>query len=504
MDAGALATFRADLCKVHRGCFYTLWHSDGRKVQHKLSKSLSGLIKTLGKYAITVAAGDGSGAVCMDANIGFEYCRSMMLVLRREWFGIDRLRLDKFMLFARMMVLDSLRAAASIDNGVALFSSVIRHCVIGVEKNENELTRKRKKSKKGNRHRRNHAEGGDDDMDLDLNLLNDAAGSVGLTMHVASVLVPCLAVMKKNFMGGQLGDSAEDVTASPSLFEIMLPFIEALGSADVSAAAFNRILENVLEPIIGNVEGAILKVEQKNSRVLSRSATADDGGSSDGGPDLEAMLLLEKAELRRASDILILIAGSANTREEGRGELYDLQMRYEAACVAVENMAMPLSTVFPDPDASVMPKNIPNAASRGNGGSAGNGVAPPPTGENGKHSNGSRVSKEKREKREKKVKIKKRDSGVDSRLDDRNDSVEHQGGSKKRKAAAMKVVQPTAAAQPMRVDASYESPAKKRVRFALKRNMTKVFDKTKNEYRPPPPPSPKRLTPIIKTKTKQR
>ena len=507
LDEEAAAVFRADLAKVHRGCFYTLWHADGREVQHKMSKALSSVIKSLGKYRILAAAAEGDGG----ANIGFEYCRSMMLVLRREWFGIDRLRLDKFMLFARMMVLDSLRAASCVDGGVALFTGVVRECVIGFERGPPEEPRAKGRGKRGKRQRRRRGGGEDpgDGMDLDLHRLNDAAGSVGLTMHVASVLLPCLAIMKKNILKGSLGDGAEDVTASPPLFEILLPFLEALGGADVSAAAFGRIVESIVEPIIDNVEGAVARVERRNSRILrdGTGAEGDDGGP----PDAEAMLVLEKAELRRASDVLLLIAGSAGTREDGRGVLYDLQMRYQAASAAVEGMARPLAAVFPGPAAG--PHARP-AAGRGRGAGPENAAADA----NGEE--GSSQKKEKKEKKKKKKKVVKvlrrpelaEDAAGGGAAPSAGDAERQRGKSRKRKAASLRAdgdraaaaaEQPAiamAAARPA-ARADVESPARKRVRFALKRNMTKLFDKTaKNAFTPPPPPSPMKLTSIIKTR----
>ncbi|XP_065850221.1 uncharacterized protein [Euphorbia lathyris] len=72
-----------DMKKVWKGLFYCVWHSDKMPVQTQLIYRLTSLLPDL---QLPVSA---------------RYFSVFLLTLRREWTGIDRLRLDKFYLLIR-------------------------------------------------------------------------------------------------------------------------------------------------------------------------------------------------------------------------------------------------------------------------------------------------------------------------------------------------------------------------------------------------------------------
>uniref|UniRef100_A0A5B7BGV9 Ribosomal RNA processing protein 1 homolog n=1 Tax=Davidia involucrata TaxID=16924 RepID=A0A5B7BGV9_DAVIN len=72
-----------DMKKLWKGLFYCIWHADKAPVQSDLINRLSSLLLTL------------------DLPLSVHYFSVFLLTMRREWTGIDGLRLDKFYLFIR-------------------------------------------------------------------------------------------------------------------------------------------------------------------------------------------------------------------------------------------------------------------------------------------------------------------------------------------------------------------------------------------------------------------
>ncbi|XP_026404108.1 ribosomal RNA processing protein 1 homolog B-like isoform X3 [Papaver somniferum] len=70
--------------KIWKGLFYCVWHSDKQQVQLELINNLSSLLVTFD-----------------DLNLSVQYFEVFLVTMRREWSGIDYLRLDKFYLLIR-------------------------------------------------------------------------------------------------------------------------------------------------------------------------------------------------------------------------------------------------------------------------------------------------------------------------------------------------------------------------------------------------------------------
>ncbi|XP_061782272.1 uncharacterized protein [Nerophis lumbriciformis] len=75
-----------ELLKLWKGLFYCLWMQDKPLLQEVLSNSVSSLIKSF-----------------HDVNGQFLYVESFFKTFKREWTGIDRLRMDKFFQLVRFM-----------------------------------------------------------------------------------------------------------------------------------------------------------------------------------------------------------------------------------------------------------------------------------------------------------------------------------------------------------------------------------------------------------------
>lgn len=104
-----------DLNKIWKGLFYTFWHSDKQPAQEALAERLALILPQL------------------QPKVAFAYWASFMETLRREWFGIDRLRLDKFMMLARKFVqqtFECLRGLNWAAEEVTKFSSQLAEAVL--------------------------------------------------------------------------------------------------------------------------------------------------------------------------------------------------------------------------------------------------------------------------------------------------------------------------------------------------------------------------------------
>ncbi|KAL7170491.1 hypothetical protein ACSBR2_035378 [Camellia fascicularis] len=75
-----------DMKKLWKGLFYCVWHADKAPVQSDLIDRLSSLLLTL------------------DLPLSLHYLSVFFLTMRREWTGIDSLRLDKFYLLIRRFI----------------------------------------------------------------------------------------------------------------------------------------------------------------------------------------------------------------------------------------------------------------------------------------------------------------------------------------------------------------------------------------------------------------
>ncbi|CAL8467083.1 g6619 [Coccomyxa elongata] len=73
----------ADLTKIWKALFFCFWHSDKSHVQAELAERLAAILPML----------SGEGALL--------YFKVFAKTMQREWFGIDKLRLDKFMMLVR-------------------------------------------------------------------------------------------------------------------------------------------------------------------------------------------------------------------------------------------------------------------------------------------------------------------------------------------------------------------------------------------------------------------
>lgn len=72
-----------DLFRIWKGLFYSMWMSDKPLIQEECAENISNLVH------------------CFDVEGSLQFFKCGMITLCREWFGIDQIRLEKFLMFVR-------------------------------------------------------------------------------------------------------------------------------------------------------------------------------------------------------------------------------------------------------------------------------------------------------------------------------------------------------------------------------------------------------------------
>eukprot|EP00118_Oscarella_pearsei_P022038 m.251139 g.251139 ORF g.251139 m.251139 type:complete len:140 (+) comp40333_c0_seq8:459-878(+) len=80
-----------DMLKVWKCLFFCMWMSDKPPVQEELAATISKLIHSL-----------------LSKEQAFKFIKAFFVTMQREWDGIDFLRLDKFYMFIRRFLKESL------------------------------------------------------------------------------------------------------------------------------------------------------------------------------------------------------------------------------------------------------------------------------------------------------------------------------------------------------------------------------------------------------------
>ena len=86
---------RGEMLKMWKALFYCVWMSDGPLVQGELSLRLAGMMRR------------------MQDHVALDFLGAFFETLRREWAGLDRYRVDKFMGLTRRFVFEAFSLLAS-------------------------------------------------------------------------------------------------------------------------------------------------------------------------------------------------------------------------------------------------------------------------------------------------------------------------------------------------------------------------------------------------------
>ncbi|KAK9837267.1 hypothetical protein WJX81_002616 [Elliptochloris bilobata] len=171
------------MLKIWKGLFFCFWHSDRAPVQDQLAQRLAGVLPKL------------------NGKVGRLYFQTFMRTMQREWFGIDRLRLDKFLLLVRRFVrvlFAHLRTINWNADVVAAHAAFLREEIL---------------------------------------LRSDVVPAMGLSLHLADIALPELRAAVKE--GGAVAP-----VPWPALKVLLEPFSAALASTG-RPALVARLRDNV-------------------------------------------------------------------------------------------------------------------------------------------------------------------------------------------------------------------------------------------------------------------
>ncbi|KAG2444481.1 hypothetical protein HXX76_001231 [Chlamydomonas incerta] len=177
---------QADMMKIWKGLFYCFWHSDKQPVQAELAQRLAAMLTRLNEQT------------------AYLYFTCFLDTMRREWFGIDRLRLDKFLMLIRRFVhqmLLCLKAAKWRQELVVRYTAYLQAQVV---------------------------------------LPDDTVPAVGLAYHLNDVLLDELR-----------GAAGGEAVPAAALEALLAPFAAALAAGE--QAMLNRISEGLFDSLLAEL-----------------------------------------------------------------------------------------------------------------------------------------------------------------------------------------------------------------------------------------------------------
>uniref|UniRef100_A0A1B6MJI1 Ribosomal RNA processing protein 1 homolog n=1 Tax=Graphocephala atropunctata TaxID=36148 RepID=A0A1B6MJI1_9HEMI len=95
---GSIDFTKEDHMRIWKGLFYCMWMSDKPLVQEELAEEISNLVHSFASFKASLL-----------------FVETFFASLSVEWFGIDQLRLDKFMMLVRRFVRQSFELVARIE-----------------------------------------------------------------------------------------------------------------------------------------------------------------------------------------------------------------------------------------------------------------------------------------------------------------------------------------------------------------------------------------------------
>ncbi|XP_053732220.1 ribosomal RNA processing protein 1 homolog A-like [Synchiropus splendidus] len=220
-----------ELLKLWKGLFYCLWMQDKPLLQMDLSKIIASMIHNF-----------------HDLDAQLLYLRASLQTFKREWNGIDRLRMDKFFQLVRYMFHQSfelLRRKTWDSRGVDGFLQVVH----------DELLR------------------------------SGCEAPSGLQIHVLDVYLTELAAV-----------GAQELNADQNL-QFIQPFCK-IAAETKNMLLFKSICNNIFSTITNQAPFAIedLIQELKRAKTSSSSQDSDSGQASDEGMDSEDQVEIQKEE----------------------------------------------------------------------------------------------------------------------------------------------------------------------------------------------------------------
>ncbi|KAK9810440.1 hypothetical protein WJX72_010775 [[Myrmecia] bisecta] len=207
-----------DMMKIWKGLFYCFWHSDKQHIQAELANRLSGILLELKPV------------------VALMYFEMFLKTMQREWFGIDRLRLDKFMTLVRRFIHAMFALLRDSDWDAELAEHYI------------EFVRDEILVPSGSRTRT----------------------PAGLVYHLADVWIP------------ELQAAAVSKRPSPATLHVLvMPFCRLLAALD-RPMALARVRESVFDAIVEDMESPSTRKTLRDLDMRKLAAQLFDQGAAEG------------------------------------------------------------------------------------------------------------------------------------------------------------------------------------------------------------------------------
>ncbi|KAG0144574.1 hypothetical protein CROQUDRAFT_659750 [Cronartium quercuum f. sp. fusiforme G11] len=203
------------MAKLFKGLFYCYWMSDKPLVQQQLANELADLCLVYQPQSIPTSKGM---AQALTTRGGLTLWRGFWEAIRREWHGLDRHRIDKYLLLLRRYTERGLRLLQRVNwhpSAIAEWAQILEETVLNV---------------------------------------SDVQTPMSLAYHFCDVF---LEEVNRTLESRPENDSEsiESITIQPIPIDLLLdPFCHALAQARPGTAILQRIIESVITPLFENIE----------------------------------------------------------------------------------------------------------------------------------------------------------------------------------------------------------------------------------------------------------
>ncbi|KAJ3085822.1 hypothetical protein HK102_013797 [Quaeritorhiza haematococci] len=242
-----------ELLKLWKGLFYCFWMSDKPLVQQHLADQIASLVHELALVSSS-ASTNTTSTPSPALPYPLRYIKTFWKTMVREWYGIDRLRLDKFYMLLRKMH----RATFQYLNVTAAWDETVVKHFVGI---------------------------------LQAGVLkpNDMKNPNGLTYHVVDVF---LEELGNALTSSEYSDEATTTIDPEILTTLISPFITFL-AVSTNPTGRSRIREHIIGPILQNMS---IDDENSDDMIVDAESEADQTKDAEGKDEMQTEENAENVE----------------------------------------------------------------------------------------------------------------------------------------------------------------------------------------------------------------
>lgn len=204
------------MAKLYKGLFYCYWMSDKPLIQQQLANELSDLCLVYRPNPLSTTS--KSLAQLQITKGGLQFWKGFWVAIRAEWHGIDRHRIDKYLLLCRRFLGSGLRLLQRVDwnkKAIEEWSEILQETVLNV---------------------------------------TDPTNPMSLAYHFCDIFLEELDKTLQP-VASSSNESEPEVEILPApINSLLTPFFHGLSKARPGIAIFQKIMETILIPLFENFE----------------------------------------------------------------------------------------------------------------------------------------------------------------------------------------------------------------------------------------------------------